>query len=737
MDFKIEKVAMTGGTGPVGMALIERLLEEKIEILLFQREDSERKCHLPKDDRLHIVYCSLGQLNEYVPQEQDYDVFFHLGWTNTFQTLRESMEAQYENVRYSCDAVELACKLGCHSFVGAGSQAEYGRHDGPLRGDTVCKPENAYGVMKLCACHATRILCQRSGIRHIWPRILSGYGKYDNKYSMLISNILNALEGQKLQFSKGDQIWDFLYMGDVADALLHIARRGKNGAVYPIGSGKARPLSEYIRILCEKLGKLDEMELGGIPYSDRQIMHLEADISELQKDTGWVPKVEFEDGIERAIHFYRTLKSNEEKPLGGGKIMREDKVQEEVMVSVLIVAYNHEKVIKDAIEGALNQKTDFKIELLIHDDASTDNTPGIIRAYEEEFPEIIRPIYEKENQFRQGKLRDALFSQPIRGKYFALCDGDDYWTDMDKLQRQVAFMEAHEEYSMCLHNAVQLNCMTGERTLLDTFPGDGTYSQEDQILAGLGTNFPACASYLFRTKLLKEMPRFFYEISAGDYPLRQYYANRGPIYYFKEPMSVYRVAISNTYMSNIRESQAFYNSYTLETIAFLEKFDEYTDGRFHSILERKIFSDYLGFCASIDEADGMRKIADKGLDIEKTKECYKCLSLNYLSDCAGEFFEQAKHIFIYGTSRIASVCKRQLEHIGVEFEGFVVSNGQMKSGLFQDKRVYSLSEVLAEYEDPGFILAVQPVNADEIERILKKNGVKKYCKPYVLGETRR
>ena len=90
---------------------------------------------------------------------------------------------------------------------------------------------------------------------------------------MLISNILNALEGQKLQFSKGDQIWDFLYMGDVADALLHIARRGKNGAVYPIGSGKARPLSEYIRILCEKLGKLDEMELGGIPYSDRQIMH--------------------------------------------------------------------------------------------------------------------------------------------------------------------------------------------------------------------------------------------------------------------------------------------------------------------------------------------------------------------------------------------------------------------------------------------------------------------------------
>ena len=92
-----------------------------------------------------------------------------------------------------------------------------------------------------------------------------------------------------------------------------MAKKGRDGAIYPIGSGKARPLKEYIEILCEKLGKTEDMELGKIPYSKSQIMHLEADISELQADTGWEPKVEFEDGIVRVIEFYKDWKHRWEK----------------------------------------------------------------------------------------------------------------------------------------------------------------------------------------------------------------------------------------------------------------------------------------------------------------------------------------------------------------------------------------------------------------------------------------
>lgn len=297
---------MTGASSSIGLALIRRLLGGNVEkVLLLQRGESAKLKYLPKDSRLYLVDCKLEELKDYTCEENDYDVFFHLGWANVAKEVRDDLGKQNENVMYSCDAVEVAHRLGCHSFIGAGSQAEYGRHNEALREDTLCTPEIAYGVMKLSACHATRILCRRYGMRHIWPRILSAYGLYDNRLSILASNILNSIQGRELAFSKGEQIWDFINTKDVANALYFIAKRGRDGAMYPVGSGKARPLKEYISILCEKLGRLQDMELGKVPYSDSQIMHLEADISNIQEDTGWKPEIEFADGIAEEIEFYR------------------------------------------------------------------------------------------------------------------------------------------------------------------------------------------------------------------------------------------------------------------------------------------------------------------------------------------------------------------------------------------------------------------------------------------------
>ena len=161
MEYKIKKAVITGGSGGVGLALIKKLLAEKIEILVFQRSESERKKYLPNDPRLKVEFYSLDELSGYVPMEKDYDVFFHLGWTNTQKRYRDDLKKQEENVSYSCDAVELAARMGCHTFIGAGSQAEYGRVSVPLRGDLLCQPETAYGIMKLSACYATRFLCNK------------------------------------------------------------------------------------------------------------------------------------------------------------------------------------------------------------------------------------------------------------------------------------------------------------------------------------------------------------------------------------------------------------------------------------------------------------------------------------------------------------------------------------------------------------------------------------------------
>lgn len=308
MEYSVKKVVVTGGSGGVGLALIKRLLLQDIEILLFQRKNSERRKYLPQSSKLKIVYYALDELKQYTPTETDYDVFFHLGWTNTKKQFRDDLKKQEENVTYSCDAVELAASLGCHTFIGAGSQAEYGNKTVPLRGDLVCNPETAYGIMKLSACYATRFLCKKYRIRHIWLRILSGYGIYDNVNSVLISNILKSLHQEELAFSKGEQIWDFIYMDDIAEAMLAVARRGMPDAIYPLGSGEARPLKEYLKIMCDILGEDWTSSIGRIPYAENQVMCLQADISELTKDTGWKPQVSFEQGIKQVIDFYRTWK---------------------------------------------------------------------------------------------------------------------------------------------------------------------------------------------------------------------------------------------------------------------------------------------------------------------------------------------------------------------------------------------------------------------------------------------
>ena len=127
------------------------------------------------------------------------------------------------------------------------------------------------------------------------------------------------------------------------------------------------------------------------------------------------------------------------------------------LVTIRCITYNHEPYIRQCLDGFIMQKTNFRFEAIVHDDASTDGTADIIREYAEKYPEIIKPILQNENQYskRDGSIRRIL-NENTHGKYVALCEGDDYWIDPLKLQKQVDFMEKHEDYSMCFHNAYEI-----------------------------------------------------------------------------------------------------------------------------------------------------------------------------------------------------------------------------------------------------------------------------------------
>ncbi|MBR5774565.1 MAG: NAD(P)-dependent oxidoreductase [Clostridia bacterium] len=304
----MKKAIITGCTGCIGVALINELVANGVEVTAVIRENSSRKDAIPGG--VKIVECSLDNIRE-LPRllPNDYDVFYHFAWDGTIGQSRNDFKLQCDNIKHSIEAVNAAKALGCKRFIGAGSQAEYGRADGVLTPETPCNPENGYGIAKLAAGNMTRLECERIGIEHVWTRILSVYGPNDGSATMITSGILDMLSGITPEFTKGEQMWDYLYCSDAARAMRLIAEKGKNGAVYCIGGGKVEPLSAYIEKMRDaviKCGKEDaQVNLGAVPYAPKQVMYLCADISALTRDTGFVPEVSFEQGIEKTVNWIR------------------------------------------------------------------------------------------------------------------------------------------------------------------------------------------------------------------------------------------------------------------------------------------------------------------------------------------------------------------------------------------------------------------------------------------------
>lgn len=301
----MNRVIMTGPTGAIGIALIQKFVSEGIAVTAVCHKGSKRISRIPSSQLVKIVECSLAELHS-LPEmlHETYDVFYHLGWDGTFGNSRNNMFGQNLNVTYTLDAVETAAVLGCHTFIGAGSQAEYGRFEGKLCAATPVNPENGYGIAKLCAGQMSRILCEQKNIKHIWTRILSIYGPYDGDKTMVMSTIEKLLKHERPQFTKGEQQWDYLYAEDAALAMYLLGEKGVSGKTYCIGSGLVKPLREYIEIIRDNIDKNAELGLGDIPYAEKQVMYLCADITDLKEDVGFVPQYTFQCGIKKTIEWY-------------------------------------------------------------------------------------------------------------------------------------------------------------------------------------------------------------------------------------------------------------------------------------------------------------------------------------------------------------------------------------------------------------------------------------------------
>ncbi len=222
------------------------------------------------------------------------------------------------------------------------------------------------------------------------------------------------------------------------------------------------------------------------------------------------------------------------------------------LVSILCATFNQVDYIKDCLDGFLMQKVTFPIEIIVRDDASNDGTSEIVCQYEEKHPNLFRNIYESENQYSKGVRALPVMKQQAKGKYIALCEGDDYWTDPDKLQKQVNFLESNLNFSGCCHRAKLL--YPDENCEIDAYrPKSSTVLQTIDLLA---YNPIKTASMVIKQEaLVEELPDSMIKLPMGDWPRWALSTLSGPIFELSDVMSVYRVHESGLWSRKTKAKQ--------------------------------------------------------------------------------------------------------------------------------------------------------------------------------------
>jgi glycosyltransferase involved in cell wall biosynthesis len=261
-----------------------------------------------------------------------------------------------------------------------------------------------------------------------------------------------------------------------------------------------------------------------------------------------------------------------------------------ITVSVAIITYNQAKFIKKAIESALNQETNFTYEILVGDDFSSDGTREIIAEYAQRYPDKVVAVLHPKNLGQNGLFNTLETYKKARGKYIAVFDGDDYWTDSHKLQRQVDFLEKNLDFSSCFHNAT-ITYEDGTPAHPLNPDDQKTVIEQEDLIGVEEVWFMATSSVMFRN-VITHYPDWFKKSISGDIPRYILLAKLGKIGYLPYLMSVYRKnAGGSSFTDNYSDARFLKNR-----IAMYQGIDQELGYRFHATLRRNIARYKLLLC---------------------------------------------------------------------------------------------------------------------------------------------
>lgn len=290
---------ITGATGSIGHALISTLIKKNYKVTILLNPYSKRsKILKTKYADVKFVNCCLNKYHEFNSQD-NYDVFIHMAWQGGGD--RDNISININSLLMSVEAVKLAKRLNVKTFLGVGSQSEYGITKLPINEKLVCKPNTAFGTSKLASYNLTRIECDRLNIKHIWLRVGSGYGEYDRSSSMISKTIENLKNGILPKFTTGEQYWDFIHTKDIAAAIELLISSSSHEGLFVIGSGTKKYLKDYLLIIAEEAKFNIDDCLGKVKILNTTTTNLIIDDKKIRKCLNWEPKIVFREGIKKLL----------------------------------------------------------------------------------------------------------------------------------------------------------------------------------------------------------------------------------------------------------------------------------------------------------------------------------------------------------------------------------------------------------------------------------------------------
>lgn len=408
------------------------------------------------------------------------------------------------------------------------------------------------------------------------------------------------------------------------------------------------------------------------------------------------------------------------------------------LVSVICITYNHADYIRNTLDGFLMQDVPFLYEIVIHDDASTDGTDEIIREYASRYPNLIVPILEQENQYsRKMDFMSCVYAK-CTGKYYAVCEGDDFWIDPLKLSIQVNYMENHPKCMMTVHNALVFHYKTEKFYTYSDVSKSHVLSPKEIVKSGF-----ASASMMFRREALFPRNSFYTEGGIGDWPLRLHVLEQeGEIYYFDRIMSVYRAWTQNSYCQRTYGAFEPALKHVWELIRLMEKYNFATNRKYEKYLIARIQCSVL----NLFEIAGVKRI----LEFEKLLDCCnECFEVDgYIKKLKHVFVQMYEenaplessirnkmrdfsYVVIYGAGKLAQKVARQIEEAGSSYAGFVVSKGKEHPDEFMGKHVWTMDDVPFPRHEIFAVVAINPGIWDELVECLENNGISHISCPFL------